>query len=59
MKIHRVRRIVALMILLISLALLIWGIWPYAPEFRNVPISPADMQLSTPGSFLLDVLGWI
>jgi hypothetical protein len=41
-----------LIILLISLAVLIWGLWPYAYQTRIEPIRPGDMQLPTPESFL-------
>jgi hypothetical protein len=46
------RRILGLLILLISLAILIWGVWPYADQTRSVPIQPGDMQLPTPESLL-------
>jgi TRAP-type C4-dicarboxylate transport system permease small subunit len=46
------RRIVGMIILLVSLAILIWGIWPYADLTRSTPIQPAQMQLPTPESFL-------
>ena len=46
------RRIVGILILLISLAILAWGFWPYASVTRSVPIQPADLQLPTPESFI-------
>ena len=52
MKIRTLRRVLAILILLLSLALLIWGLWPWF-EFSNVvPVPPSEMQLPTPG-------GWV
>jgi hypothetical protein len=44
----RLRRILGILILLISLALLCWGIWPLEELSRSVPIAPTEMQLPTP-----------
>jgi len=48
----RARRILGIMILLISLLILIWGLWPFAAQIRSLPVSPTEMQLPTPGSLL-------
>ena len=48
----KVRRIIGVVILLVSLALLVWGLWPYADGVRLVPITPEDMQLPTSESFI-------
>lgn len=49
---RRARRLLGILILLVSLILLIWGLWPLAIEVRAVPVSPPDMQLPEPGSWL-------
>ena len=49
---RRWRQILGVVILLISLAILIWGFWPYADQTRIMPIRPGDMQLPTPESYL-------
>lgn len=49
---HRWRQVLGLIVLLVSLAILIWGFWPYADQTRVMPIQPADMLLPTPESFL-------
>ena len=49
---RRWRFIVGMIILLVSLAILIWGIWPAADLTRSTPIQPGQMQLPTPESFL-------
>jgi hypothetical protein len=46
------RRIIGILLVLISLAILIWGVWPFADLTRSTPVQPADMQLPTPESFL-------
>ena len=46
----QLRRLVGVIILLVSLVLLLWSLWPLATEVRSVPVAPGDMQL--PESFL-------
>jgi len=48
----RTRRILGILILLISLIVLIWGLWPFATHVRSLPVSPTEMQLPAPGSLL-------
>ncbi len=43
-----------IVVLILSLALLIWGLLPLRREVRIQPISPTDLQLPTPISFLMD-----
>jgi hypothetical protein len=50
---RRIRIIVGLILLVISLALLIWGLMPSRRETRTQPISPTELQLPTPSSFLI------
>jgi high-affinity Fe2+/Pb2+ permease len=52
MAMRRTRRIVGIVILFISLALLIWGFWPLARASRIIPLPPSEMQLPTPQSLL-------
>ena len=49
---RKVRILLGLIILTISIALLIWGYAPSLYERRVQPISPAELQLPTPSSFL-------
>jgi hypothetical protein len=48
---RRLRIFLGIIILLVSLALLIWGFAPSRREIRTQPISPTDLQLPTPASF--------
>lgn len=50
----RVRVIVGIAILIISIALLVWGVMPARRETRIQPISPAELQLPTPTSLDLE-----
>ncbi|MEJ2706446.1 MAG: hypothetical protein P8074_02415 [Anaerolineales bacterium] len=45
-----------ILILLISLVILCWGIWPLEELSRSVPIAPTEMQLPTPVGFLNTIL---
>ncbi len=45
---RKLRRVLGIVILLISLALLIWGFWPLAQASRLIPVPPSEMQLPTP-----------
>ena len=47
---RRVRIIVGIAVLLVSIALLVWGFLPSRHEVRTQPISPTDLQLPTPVS---------
>jgi len=53
------RRVLGLIVLLISLALLVWGFWPYADQTRVMPIRPSDLQLPTPESYLWLLVGLV
>ena len=50
---RRVRIILGIAVLILSIALLLWGLWPPKREIRTQPISPAELQLPTPSSFLI------
>ncbi len=47
------RIVLGMIILILSLALLIWGLLPARRETRTQPISPTELQLPTPSSFLV------
>ena len=57
MSFARFRRLIGILILLVSLALLCWGLWPLGHLSQTVPLRPTEMQLPTPGS-LLPALVW-
>jgi hypothetical protein len=48
---RRVRVVLGITILILSVALLVWGLLPARRETRTQPISPTDLQLPTPASF--------
>ena len=52
---RRIRILLGLIILAVSISLLIWGLAPTLRETRIQNISPIDMQLPTPSSFNLDM----
>ena len=54
---RKLRLLLAILILTISLALLIWGLWPNLMETRIVPVDPGQMQLPTPVSFYIGAIG--
>ncbi len=39
------RRVIGLLILLVSLCLLLWGMWPIQDTQRTLPVAPEDMSL--------------
>jgi hypothetical protein len=47
------RIMLGVIIFILSCALLIWGILPARREVRTQPISPTELQLPTPSSFLI------
>jgi hypothetical protein len=49
---RKLRIAVGLMLLLVSLALLAWGLWPAAYQRHTLKIPPAEMTLPTPSSFV-------
>ena len=50
---RKIRLLLAILILTISLALLVWGLWPNLIETRIVPVEPGQMQLPTPVSYYM------
>ncbi len=49
---RRLRILIGVVILTISIALLIWGYKPPVREIRTQPIAPSELQLPTPSSLL-------
>jgi hypothetical protein len=45
---RKLRLLLTLLILALSLGLLIWGLLPPGTENAVVPLGPADLQLPTP-----------
>ena len=50
-RMRKLRLLLALVVLLISLAVLAWGLWPAAHERRTLTVPPGEMALPTPTSF--------
>ena len=46
----KIRILLAVVILIVSCALLVWGLWPMLVETKVVPVDPGQMQLPTPVS---------
>jgi hypothetical protein len=51
---RKLRIILGILILAVSISLLIWGLAPARHETRIQNISPSEMQLPTPSSFRFD-----
>jgi len=51
---RKVRIVLGIIILAISISLLIWGFLPARRETHVEPIPPAELQLPTPASFRFD-----
>jgi hypothetical protein len=54
---RKLRLLLTILILTISLALLVWGLWPNLMETRVVPVGPSQMQLPTPVSYYMGLMG--
>ena len=54
---RKLRLLLAITILTLSLALLVWGLWPNLVETRIVPVEPDQMQLPTPVSLYMGAVG--
>jgi hypothetical protein len=51
----RMRVVLGMIVLILSIVLLIWGFLPARREIRTQPISPTELQLPTPASFLIQL----
>jgi hypothetical protein len=47
------RIVLGVIILLVSIALLLWGLLPARREIRTQPISPTELQLPTPSALII------
>ena len=52
----RIRVILGIIIVIVSLALLVWGFLPARREIWTQPISPTELQLPTPASLYIQPL---
>lgn len=48
----RLRLTLAVIFTVVSLSLLVWGLWPHDRTVRRQFIQPTEMQLPAPGSFV-------
>jgi hypothetical protein len=53
---RRMRIVLGVIIVILSIALLIWGLLPTRREVRTQPISPTELQLPTPASLYIQPL---
>ena len=53
---RQVRIVLGVLIVIISIALLVWGLLPARHEVRTQPIPPTELQLPTPASLHLQPL---
>lgn len=51
----KLRLAIGLVLLVASLALLAWGLWPSARERHTLTVAPTEMSLPTPSSFVPSV----
>jgi hypothetical protein len=49
---RRIRIVLGIIILTVSLALLVWGFLPLEHEIRTQPLDASELQLPTPITFL-------
>jgi hypothetical protein len=49
---RKLRLALALLLVLLSLVVLAWGMWPVIREQRILRLSPSEMTLPTPSSFI-------
>jgi hypothetical protein len=52
----RFRLVFAVILLVASLTLLVWGYWPVEREVRSRPVSPSEMRLPTPEAFHFELI---
>jgi hypothetical protein len=50
---RKLRIALGILLLVLSCAVLVWGVWPAARVRHVLPISPTEMQLPTPSSFTI------
>ncbi len=47
MPIRKMRLALGLLLLLVSLALLAWSLWPLGTQVHSLPVPPGELQLPT------------
>jgi hypothetical protein len=52
---RRLRLTLSILLLAVSIALLLWGFWPAVRVQHVLPISPSQMSLPLPSSWLLNL----
>jgi hypothetical protein len=50
---RKIRIVIGVIILTVSIVLLVWSFKPLGREIRTQPISPSELQLPTPTSLLI------
>lgn len=50
---RKLRIILGIVLLVLSVAVLAWGFWPNAHVRRTLTVPPSEMTLPTPSSFVL------
>ena len=53
---RQIRVVLGIIVVIISIALLIWGFLPARHEVRTQPISPTELQLPIPASLLIQAI---
>ncbi len=53
---RKLRLTLAVLVLILSLAILAWGVWPSIHERRSLSVPPSQLSLPTPASFFLEPL---
>jgi len=53
---RQIRILLGIVIVILSIALLVWGFVPSRREIRTQPIPPAELQLPTPVSLTIQPL---
>lgn len=54
---RKIRIFLGVIILALSMALLVWSLWPMEYETRILPVNPEQMQLPTPVSYVMYFIG--
>ncbi len=54
---RKLRIAIGIVVLVLSLALLAWGLWPSVYQSHTLRIPPSEMTLPTPSSYVPVLLG--
>ncbi len=52
MSMKTLRRWFAVLLVILSIILLVWGLWPAGAAVQILPLNPSDMQIPTPEGLL-------